>query len=96
MTGGERYTDPEFSGNVCLFDENAEVKEGDENPTDRFEKINIEWKNTTSDEGFCINDRGYNFSDIVQGAINDRWFISALTMVASRPELLDQLFVTTD
>eukprot|EP00753_Platysulcus_tardus_P000361 PLAT10367.1.p1 GENE.PLAT10367.1~~PLAT10367.1.p1 ORF type:complete len:723 (-),score=420.00 PLAT10367.1:102-2270(-) len=38
---------------------------------------------------------GLGSADVIQGQLGDCWFLSALSVMASRPELLHQLFVTT-
>lgn len=44
----------------------------------------------------CIFIDAANPGDVVQGSLGDCWFLSALSCVASRPDLLQGLFASTE
>lgn len=38
----------------------------------------------------------FDTSDVVSGALGDSWFVASVAIVASKPNMMDTLFVNTD
>lgn len=91
LNGDEKWEDPEFP---C--DGNALFKNEMQPPRGAMPASAVEW--LRPDE-FMDDPQlwkgGIKAGDVVQGALGDCWFLSALAVMAAKPHLLQQLFVKT-
>jgi len=54
-----------------------------------------EWKRPSQlATGWVVIDHSINSSDILQGELGDCWFLSALSVLADRPHLIDRILLT--
>jgi hypothetical protein len=89
---GEMYSDPEFnSGNAFgQTDESLnELTDEQRESQFNFNSIKIDWKYPNPQDGYefvsSSDGRGFDTSDLVQGALGDNWFIASVAIVASKP-----------
>ena len=53
------------------------------------------WKRFTSEEGWVmVGKNGFSPEHVRQGGIGDCWFLSALAVIAERPDLIEHIVVT--
>mmetsp|Transcript_25360 Transcript_25360/g.21228 ORF Transcript_25360/g.21228 Transcript_25360/m.21228 type:complete len:158 (-) Transcript_25360:2441-2914(-) len=95
---GEQWSDPDFNASNA-FGQQDETELTDEQRENQlnFDSLKIDWKYPDPMEGyqFAAGDN-VGYSELVQGSLGDCWFIDAISIVASKPSMLDQLFVNTD
>ena len=55
---------------------------------------NIFWQRYRSTEGWSlVSSNGFSPNDIIQGGVGDCWFLSAITVIAERKDLINQIFL---
>ncbi|KAJ3193868.1 Calpain-type cysteine protease dek1 [Irineochytrium annulatum] len=57
--------------------------------------LEVKWKRLTADDGYVVvRDEGFIPADVCQGSVGDCWFMSALSVVAERSDLIDRIMIT--
>lgn len=94
LAEGELYVDPTFAADgAALYADPASPPKGALSPD------NVDWLRVNSNEIKGMPEpetfkSGIGAGDVIQGALGDCWFISAMSILATRPELLDNVIVS--
>lgn len=89
----KKFTDPDFPPETCSLYYDGKTPET--GPIITFRRVdNIETMDENRDPWVVLKDP--RATDIEQGTLGNCWFVSALAVVAERPELIDKILVTKD
>jgi calpain-15 len=92
--GGTLFVDDEFSASDrSLFGEGEGMRHG---YLGRHAALSTyDWKRPSQlGTGWVVTGESINSSDILQGELGDCWFLSALSVLADRPHLIDRILLT--
>lgn len=90
-----KWTDLEFSGPTA-FGTGNESKQFNKVGWARAEDLAMVKKGGDAASAVRVVHEGYNPNDLAQGMLGDCWLLSAFSVLASRPEYLDQVLCTRE
>lgn len=62
-----------------------------------FDSAGVAWRRFRRSEGWRMRlSRGFNSADIQQGKLGNCWFLSALSVIAGREDLIEHIVMTSD
>ena len=57
--------------------------------------LDVQWKPFTKDQGWqLVSSKGFSPDDVIQGGLGDCWFLSAISVIAERKDLIE--FIVAD
>eukprot|EP00039_Didymoeca_costata_P014001 m.220427 g.220427 ORF g.220427 m.220427 type:complete len:258 (+) comp15920_c0_seq23:186-959(+) len=55
--------------------------------------LQVKWFRLRSKDGYTVVRKGFKPSDVLQGGVGDCWLMSAIAVVAERPDILDRIIL---